>query len=133
MAGRERQFPGVPESVGQVREFVASCLPPACPPAVACDVALCVSEPASNAVLRSASGAPGGTFVVRVRVDDAHQAVGVDVVDQGPALAPLPRVAPGGYGLRLVQALAAAYEVVTTPRSRSVSCRLDFQQVEAAR
>ncbi|MBX6386694.1 MAG: ATP-binding protein [Microbispora sp.] len=117
-------LPGLPESVSAARAFAAGCLPVGCPRAD--DVALVVSELATNAVLHSASGAPGGTFVVLV--DAEPGAVAVAVADQGPALVPGVRpLGEGGHGLHLVAELADAYEVTTTETCRTAWCRLDWR------
>jgi anti-sigma regulatory factor (Ser/Thr protein kinase) len=117
------RIPGQPETLALARAWVLALLPEACPRAD--DVALVVSELATNAVLHSASGAPGGT--VDVLVDIELDAVAVAVVDQGPALVPAMRPAgEGGHGLALVTELADAYEVTCTETSRTVWCRLDW-------
>ncbi|MEV7808970.1 ATP-binding protein [Microbispora sp. NPDC088329] len=116
-------LPGLPESVSQAREFAAGCLPAGCPRVD--EVALVVSELATNAVLHSASGVPGGTFVVLVDVEPSS--VAVAVADQGPALVPAMRpLGEGGHGLDLVAALADAYEVTTTETGRTAWVRLDW-------
>lgn len=72
-----RSFPGLPECLGEVRRFTQMVLGDA-PGADL--VVLAVSELAGNAIVHTASGAPGGQFVVhlaafadrwKVRVDDA--------------------------------------------------------------
>ncbi|MFI7632447.1 ATP-binding protein [Microbispora rosea] len=117
-------LPGLPESVSAARSFATGCLPADCPRAD--DVALVVSELATNAVLHSASGAPGGTFVVLVDVEP--DAIAVAVADQGPALVPAMRpLGEGGHGLELVAELADAYEVTTTQTGRTAWVRLDWR------
>jgi serine/threonine-protein kinase RsbW len=117
------RIPGHPETLALARSWVLGLLPEACPRAA--DVALVVSELATNAVLHSASGAPGG--VVDVLVDVEPDAVALAVVDQGPALLPALRPAgEGGYGLTLVREVVDAYEVTSTEAGRTVWCRLDW-------
>jgi serine/threonine-protein kinase RsbW len=118
------RIPGDAAQLSEARAWVLGLLPEACPRAA--DVALVVSELATNALLHSASGAPGG--VVDVLVDVEPDAVALAVVDQGPAaLAPARRPdGEGGRGLQIVTALADAYEVTTTPEGRTVWCRLDW-------
>lgn len=117
------RIPGDAAQLSLARAWVLALLPTGCPRAD--DVALVVSELATNAVLHSASGMPGGT--VDVLVDVEPDAVALAVVDQGPALAPARRPAgEGGYGLALVAALADAYEVTATETGRTVWCRLDW-------
>jgi anti-sigma regulatory factor (Ser/Thr protein kinase) len=120
-------LPGLPESVGEARAWALSVLPADCPRAD--DVALVVSELATNAVLHSASRAPGGTFQVLVDVEAA--AIVVVVVDTGPALVPAYRPAgEGGLGLFLVTELADAYEVTTAVNARMAWCRLEWEAGE---
>lgn len=117
------RIPGQPETLALARAWVLGLLPTGCPRAD--DVALVVSELATNAVIHSASGMPGG--VVDVLVDIELDAVAVAVVDQGPALVPAMRPdGESGRGLQIVTALADAYEVTTTPAGRTVWCRLDW-------
>lgn len=117
------RIPGQPETLALARAWVLGLLPAGCPRAD--DVALVLSELATNAVMHSASGMPGG--VVDVRVDVEPDAVAVAVVDQGPALVPARRPAgEGGYGLHLVTSLVDAYEVTCTDAGRTVWCRLDW-------
>lgn len=113
-------YPGLPGSVGQARAVAAASLPAGCPRAG--DVAVVVSELATNALLHSASGKPGGTFQVRVEAEPGG--VAVAVVDQGPALMPATRDDEGGRGLAMVAVLADAYEVTVTDTGRTAWCRL---------
>lgn len=119
----KQQFPGLPESVPEARAWALGLLPASCPRAY--DVALVVSELAANAILHSASGAPGGRFAVQVELEPGS--VGVTVVDLGPALASVPSQArEGGRGLTIVQRLADVYDVRAEPTSRTVCCWLDW-------
>ncbi|TLP66525.1 ATP-binding protein [Microbispora triticiradicis] len=118
-------LPGEPESVSAARAFATGCLPAGCPRAD--DVALVVSELATNAVLHSRSGDDGGTFVVLIDVEPG--AVAVAVADAGPALVPGMRPEgedEHGRGLALVADLADAYEVTTTETGRTAWVRLDW-------
>lgn len=126
----QREFPGQPKAVGEARAWVLTCLPDGCPRAD--DVALVVSELATNTVLHTASGAPGGTFRVRLEVESG--AVAVTVIDQGATLTPALR-GPGEYGrgLDIVAALADAYDVTPTTTGRCAWCRLDLPTSEATR
>jgi anti-sigma regulatory factor (Ser/Thr protein kinase) len=116
-----RCFPGTAESIGQARAWVAGLLPPGWPRAH--DVALVVSELATNAVIHSASGAPGGVFELRIDVEPG--AVAVAVSDAGPVLVPAARDGDFGRGLVLVAEVADAYEATVTQTGRIAWCRID--------
>lgn len=84
-----RSFPGLAEHLAEVRQFTQMVLGDA-PGAEL--VVLAVSELAGNAIVHTASGAPGGQFVVhlaafadrwQVRVDDAGSATEPHVVVDG--------------------------------------------------
>ncbi|MFE3454994.1 ATP-binding protein [Nonomuraea sp. NPDC059194] len=118
-----RSFAGRPEAIGQARAWTLALLPEACPRAD--DVALVVSELATNAILHTASGAPHGRYalVVEVGVDNVE----ITVADQGKALVPVPRGdGEFGRGLELVRELAEDYDAVDTESGRTVWCRLDW-------
>jgi serine/threonine-protein kinase RsbW len=73
-------FPGDAGQVREARRFLAGVLD-GCP--AAGDALLCMSELATNAVLHSQSGRPGGRFTVRVRMRAGS--VRVEVTDEGGA------------------------------------------------
>ncbi|MEU4834148.1 ATP-binding protein [Streptosporangium sp. NPDC023615] len=131
----ERAFPGAPDRVAEVRSWTLSCLPAGCPRAD--DVAVVVSELATNAVLHSASGAANGRFTVRAEVEPGSTpeagTVALTCTDQGPALVPASR-GEGEYqrGLVLVRELADAYEVTVTEACRAAWCRLDWPVITGA-
>ncbi|MEQ4724991.1 ATP-binding protein [Nonomuraea sp. B19D2] len=121
-----RSFEGTADSVGVARAWVREVLPTGC--GRVDDVLLVVSELATNAVLHSASGGPGGRYAVQLEVDPGARSVGVTCIDLGPALVPAARlVGEGGYGLALVKQLADTYEVRAEPTSRTVCCWLDWR------
>jgi anti-sigma regulatory factor (Ser/Thr protein kinase) len=105
ISGLTRTFPGTPESVAEVRSFVAEALP--ADPA-ADDAVLMASELATNAVVHSASRLPGGLYSVEV-TPTATGMARIDVIDQGP----LPEAEtdePGlGAGLGIVSQLATTF------------------------
>ena len=107
---RSALLPGVPESVGQARALVRGTLGEHCP---AIDAAvLCTSELVTNAILYTRSGRPGGVVVVTVDIGDGEVTIGV--VDAGacgrPAIAARPvDSGEGGFGLRIVEQLAAGW------------------------
>ena len=116
MASWSRLFPGRPEQVAQARLFTRSVLAGRPEEATA---ELVVSELSTNAVLHSASGGPGGSFVVSVLVRADGVMVGVD--DLGSAAEPAARAADdgapreSGMGLVLVAALAKEWGSARTP------------------
>jgi anti-sigma regulatory factor (Ser/Thr protein kinase) len=105
ITGLARTFPGTPESVADVRSFVAEAL--AADPSAA-DAVLMASELATNAVVHSASRLPGGLYSVEV-TPTATGMARIDVIDQGP----LPEAEtdePGlGAGLGIVSQLATTF------------------------
>jgi anti-sigma regulatory factor (Ser/Thr protein kinase) len=120
-----RSFAGTAASVGVARAWVREVLPAGC--GRVDDVLLVVSELATNAILHSASGTPGGRYAVQLEVDPGARSVGVTCIDLGPALVKTPRpVGEGGRGLALVKQLADGYEVRAEPTSRTVCCWLDW-------
>jgi serine/threonine-protein kinase RsbW len=99
-------FPGERERVSEARAMVARQLngSPASDDAV-----LLVSELAANACAHSASGRPGGEFVVRVRKGGSRSGeVYVEVEDQGSGWDGLLKKNESPHGLYLLQALSAA-------------------------
>lgn len=92
---------------------------------VADDVALVVTELSANAIKHTASGGPGGRFVVELERCDSH--VQVTVTDMGagtePALSaadPASETAVTGRGLFLVDALAVKWGCEQMPGGRHV-------------
>jgi hypothetical protein len=99
-------FPGRRDQVSRVRELVARHLDGS--PA-SDDAVLLASELAANACAHSASGQPGGQFVVRLRGGGSSRGeVYVEVEDQGSAWDGLFRETESPHGLYLLRELAAA-------------------------
>ena len=96
-------FPGRRDQVSRARAFVAQFLGghPATDDAV-----LLVSELAANACAHSASGRPGGIFMVRVHVSDGGR-VYVEVEDEGSSWGGTFGEIESPHGLYLVRSLAA--------------------------
>jgi anti-sigma regulatory factor (Ser/Thr protein kinase) len=100
-----RSYPGAPAQVTQVRRDVSEVLD-GCP--AADTVRLCLSELATNAVLHSRSGIPGGHFTVSVAIRTGEH-VTVNVTDDGGPWgqrSPADEI-PRGHGLDIVAGLAA--------------------------
>jgi anti-sigma regulatory factor (Ser/Thr protein kinase) len=97
-----RSFPATAAQAGAARRFLAAILDGS--PAAA-DAVLCLSELATNAIVHSDSGRPGGTFTVAVRLGQGS--LWVEVRDQGGRW---PRGAAieddGGRGLLIVAGTA---------------------------
>jgi serine/threonine-protein kinase RsbW len=116
-------YPGDAPEVRNVRADLASVLG-GCP--VADDLILVASELASNAVLHSLSGNPGGQFIVRAIVDPGD-CVRIEVVDLGGEWAERHDDERGhGRGLEIVAKLAGGgnWGIQSGPASRTVWARL---------
>jgi hypothetical protein len=100
-----RSFPGRREHVCHARTFIAAVL--GSDHHAAADAILLASELGANAVAHSASGQPGGTFTLRVRIDDNGQ-VHAEVEDQGSPWDGDLSAAEAPHGLYLLRALSAA-------------------------
>jgi serine/threonine-protein kinase RsbW len=114
-----RTFPGTPEHLCAARRFVRAHLP--CHP----DAELVASELATNTVVHTASGQPGGTFGIRIqlRPDDTARMEFDDA--GGPADFATPQHdREGGRGLTLVQALTTDWGVHGDAAGRTVWAEL---------
>ena len=85
-----------------------------------------MSELATNAIVHTRSGMPGGTFAVTVQTV-AHGVV-IRVRDggarTGPKLADPPSCAEHGRGLRIIAALAAEWGTETAAAAGTTWCRI---------
>src|SRR5690349_11342757 len=117
-----RVFAGDAGQVREARRFLAGVLD-GCP--AAADALLCVSELATNAVLHSRSGRPGGRFTVCARVQAAS--VRVAVADEG---GPWGQERDGdgqsGRGLLIVAELATRWGREDGPGGRTVWFEIDW-------
>ena len=113
-------YPASPEHIGQVRADLRGLLDD-CP--VVDYVILCASELATNAVLHSDSGKPGGKFTVRAQVIPQLYAQ-IEVEDSGGPWLPA-ILDPGrhGHGLDIVSALAADWGIDGDYRARTIWAR----------
>jgi len=131
----QHRFPGKPEKIKEVRQWLAGVLPTDCP--VRDEAVLLVDELAANACKHTASGKPGGSFEVSVSVSAAL--VRVEVADEGSDTEPQLRSAAldsefgsewefelpeAGRGLQLVAALATRWGVTGDHSGRTVWCEL---------
>ncbi len=101
----DRVFRARPDQIREARKFISAVLVGA---PVTDDALLCVSELASNAIVHSNSGRPGGTFTVRVAVFDGYCAY-IQVQDDGGRWRQAVPDGDGPHGLGLVCAVAADY------------------------
>jgi two-component sensor histidine kinase len=115
---REVTLPGLPESVRRFRELARQA---SATPYQAEAAALCVSELVTNALLHSRSGRPGGE--IRVRIEPGLRAgeMRISVIDAGPRyVAPEPGQS-NGYGLGIVDVIAAGWGVAPAADGQSLT------------
>ena len=122
-----RPFPGRPEQIPHVRDFVTRHLQRyGCPNEALYNIVLCADEIATNAIRHTASGRPGAQFFVTVRYAD--HTIRIEVADDGPAASPIPGTDnkhedkhedeyedTGGRGHLLVEALTQRWGYEATP------------------
>jgi anti-sigma regulatory factor (Ser/Thr protein kinase) len=123
-----KEFAGIPECLVEARQFTYAVLGDV---EGAHIVALVADELAANAIKHSASGEPGGEFVLRLAVFGDRCWVRVD--DQGgpkaPALCAADEEDEAGRGLNIVSTLAAAWGFDGDENARSVWAEIHFGQV----
>jgi serine/threonine-protein kinase RsbW len=128
-----RTFAGRADQVAAARRFVASVLRRGS--SVRDVSSLLVSEAATNAVLHSASGGAGGSFVVEYRLTDRR--LRVEVSDGGGPSGPRRRVhdleSLTGRGLELFDGLASRWGVDGGPGGRMVWFELELEDAEVGR
>ncbi|MEY9895743.1 serine/threonine-protein kinase RsbW [Catenulispora sp. MAP5-51] len=125
-----RKFIGRPECLADVRRFILAVLGD-------CDtthiVTLVADELAGNAIKHTASGGPGGKFVLRLARFSDRCRVWVD--DQGGPSTPSVRTAQddeeAGRGLTIVTMLSACWGAAGDKRGRSVWAEITFDGVGA--
>jgi anti-sigma regulatory factor (Ser/Thr protein kinase) len=121
----KRTFPGSPDQVAHVREFVRLVLGPL---PVVDEAVLLASELATNAIIHTASG-QGGAF--DVAVSRYPSAVRVEVHDAGSHQVPIPRpwdhLTEEGRGLGLVSLIADRWGHSEDTDGRSVFFELCWQ------
>lgn len=109
-------FPGTADSVRQARSALAAALGDY---ASSDEAILCVSELATNAILHSASGWPGGTFTVRVEIRPGSS-VHLEVHDEGGPWQSGQDADGRMHGLGIVAGLAEGFSVRTGSGGRIV-------------
>ncbi|MDJ0342702.1 ATP-binding protein [Streptomyces sp. H10-C2] len=115
-----RTFPGSPAHVSAARRYVTQVLIDPDYRRVVDDAVLLVSELASNAILHTRSGDPGGGFTVELAFP--ADMLRIAVHDQGSREFPrvLHGTGEGGRGLGLVDVLATDWGITGTPAGRTV-------------
>ena len=126
-----RSFPGLPEHLGEVRRFTQMVLGDA--PGTEL-VVMAVSELAGNAIVHTASGAPGGQFVVHLAAFADRWKVRVD--DQGSLSEPHVVVDPiaedaewdseSGRGLAMVASISQKWGVIGGRCARAVWAEIPY-------
>jgi serine/threonine-protein kinase RsbW len=117
-----RTFPGRPDQVRQARVFLRGVLTD-CP--VADDALLICSELAANAVQHSDSARPGGQFTLRAEIRDGDYAW-IEVEDQGGRWVTTTRPDQRGRGLRVVDKVAAYWDIRGDNTGRVICAQLDW-------
>ena len=121
-----RSYPGTKDQVHQVRADLAPVVRD-CP--LADDLILMASEIATNAIVHSQSGEPGGMFTVRAEVCPGDYAW-VEVIDQGGVWTDPKPDDDHGRGLGIVAATAGDgnWRIDGDMASRAVWFRVDWPE-----
>jgi anti-sigma regulatory factor (Ser/Thr protein kinase) len=126
----EATFPAVPPSVRAIRqEMVALARACGLDERAVSDVALAVSEAATNAIVHACAGR-AGRLVVR-----AHHGGGeltIVVTDDGPGLVPRPDSPGLGLGLPIIATVARRMEVVADGPGTQIHMTFDCPRDRAA-
>jgi anti-sigma regulatory factor (Ser/Thr protein kinase) len=124
------KLPAVPASIRKAREAAASAVAGFRDGRLADDVRLCVSEAVTNVVRHAYGRQRGGEVEVVVERDDGE--VSVLVRDDGKGMTKSEREGrSGGYGLKIIEKVAAHHEIRTSPRS-GVEMEMVFREQEIA-
>lgn len=117
-----RTFQGLPGQVSVARRWLAQMIDGF---AAVDDVLLACSELATNAIMHSDSGLPGGMFTVRLAI--RQDIVRVEVLDQGGAWPDTQRAEDAsqcGRGLTIVAAITDAWGIVGDHEGRTTWCEI---------
>lgn len=125
-------LPGIPESISNVRVLIRTLIGDA--PTIE-DALLVATEVATNAVLHTRSGLPGGTFTIyaEVRAAGDTRTLHLRVHDQGPRTTQQDDPRPPdqrGRGLMLVDALASRWGMEPRTPGHVVWLELDWKEAE---
>lgn len=116
------RYAGRPEHIQDVRVDLRELLKD-CP--MADDAILCASELATNAVVHSRSGLPGGSFSVRAALSRAEGVV-IEVQDQGGIWGQGERDLQRPHGLDVIDLLATDWGIIGEHHSRTVWIRIGW-------
>jgi hypothetical protein len=125
-----KEFAGRPECLAEARSFTYAVLGRGDGAHIA---ALVADELAGNAIRHTASGRPGGEFVLRLARFGNRCRVRVD--DQGgpttPAVCAATDFEEAGRGLTIVASLSAQWGVEGDEHARSVWAEITFEEIPA--
>jgi anti-sigma regulatory factor (Ser/Thr protein kinase) len=126
----EATFPAVPSSVCPIRrEMVALARACGLDEQAVSDVALAVSEAATNAVVHACAGG-AGTLTVRARSGGGELTIVIG--DDGPGLLPRPDSPGLGLGLPIIATVARRMEVVAEGSGTQIHMTFGCPHEEAA-
>ena len=124
----------VPRSDGasrMARGFITQALERFGQPALVSDAALLASELVTNVMMHT-----DDSCTLSLSANDTARTVHIGVTDASPtllpAVAPESRNRPGGYGLRILSAIASAWGSDTTARSKTVWFELEGDRRDEA-
>lgn len=121
----EREFDAAPITIGEIRSGVSNfARRHGAPQAVVGDIALAVSEAATNAVLHAFVGLAAGR--ISVSVEPGRDCLVVRVIDDGRGM--MPRAdSPGlGLGLPTMATLTSSCDIREAPGGRGTEVRMVF-------
>lgn len=118
------EVPAVPASIGELRRRVSALAGElGAPRPVVADIALAVSEAATNVVVHAYRAAPG---TLEVSAEAADGQLTVRVLDAGMGMAPRPDSPGLGLGLPLIARLAERFEIGAGPEGSGTELCMVF-------